>query len=170
MRMRLKGLNFTTKKLANGTIKKYWYAQEVQTVFDALIEASHYFEYRRWPEVYCGVSKSIGGVLARQPDASRPQAWSAGVIFYMLQTILGIAPNPFSTRVDVTPALPSNLDEVSVENLSILGATLSIRLIRDGAAVLMDIKDNPDNLDIVIHPPTRNHRQRALEEGPAVSG
>jgi hypothetical protein len=134
-----------------------------------MIDASHYFEYRRWPEVYTGVSRQVGGVLARQPDACRPQAWSAGVIFLFLQTILGIAPRPFTKIVDITPALPSCMNEIVVENLSIAGGCLGLRLVRENNSVLMEIKDNPDDLDIIIHPATPNHRHLQGPEAPAIS-
>jgi glycogen debranching enzyme len=138
-------------------LKKYRFAAEAGQVFEALIEASLYFEYRRWPEVYCGVSRAVGGVLARQPDASRPQAWSSGAIFLFIQTILGMAPRPFSKYVDLTPVLPRCIDEVMVENLQICGETLSLRLVREGDRVLFEIINNPGDLDIVIHPATDNH-------------
>jgi len=150
-------------------LKKYGFVEETQRVFDGLIEASVYFEYRRWPEVYCGVSRSIGGVLARQPDASRPQAWSAGAIFLFLQTILGMAPRPFSKHVDITPALPSCMNELIVDGVSVAGGTLGIRLVRQYNSVLMEIRDNPTELDIVIHPPMPGAVGHASAQGPAVS-
>lgn len=160
---------FENALIATG-LKKYGLVRETQRIFDALVDASLYFEYRRWPEVYCGVSKSVGGVLARQPDASRPQAWSAGAIFLFVQTIFGIAPRPFSKHVDVTPALPSCFSEISFEHLSIAGGTLSLRLVREDKSVLVDIKENPDDLDILIHPATRHEHQIMNEHGPAVTG
>lgn len=150
-------------------LKKYGFVEETQRVFDGLIDASLYFEYRRWPEVYCGVSKSIGGVLARQPDASRPQAWSAGAIFLFLQTILGMAPRPFSKHVDITPALPACMNELIVDGVSVAGGTLGIRLVRQYNSVLMEIRDNPTELDIVIHPPMPGKTAGASAGGPAVS-
>jgi glycogen debranching enzyme len=143
--------------IASG-LKKYGFVTETQAVLEALIDASRSFEYRRWPEVYCGVSKPVGGVLARQPDASRPQAWSAGAIFLFVQTILGMAPLPFSKRVYLTPALPTCFREVVVDNVQVAGGRLGVRLVRDGSSVLMEIRDNPDDLEIVVLPVHRNHR------------
>jgi glycogen debranching enzyme len=160
---------FENALIASG-LKKYGYVAETQAVLDAMVDASLSFEYRRWPEVYAGVSREVGGVLARQPDASRPQAWSAGAIFSLLQTILGVAQAPFSNRVDVTPALPSCINEIVVSNLCMGGARLSLRLLRDGTSVLMDIVDNPNELDIVIHPAGRNHHRQVGEQMPATSG
>jgi glycogen debranching enzyme len=159
---------FENAMIASG-LKKYGFVEETQAVFNAMIDASLYFEYRRWPEVYCGVGRTLGGVLARQPDACRPQAWSSGAIFLLLQTILGIAPLPFSKRIDLTPALPHGIDEVVAENISIAGGTLSLRLVRQDGGVLMQIMDNPDQLDIVIHPATRDHLLARHGEAPATS-
>jgi glycogen debranching enzyme len=159
---------FENGLIAQG-LKKYGYVKETQDVFDALLDASLYFEYRRWPEVYTGVSKRTGGVLGRQPDASRPQAWSAGLMFLFVQNILGMSSNPFSTRIDLTPALPSCLDEIVVENASIAGSHISLRLVRQGTHVLLDVMSNPDELDIVVHPATHN-REHAERHGTAVSG
>jgi glycogen debranching enzyme len=160
---------FENALIASG-LKKYGYVAETQAVLDAMIDASLSFEYRRWPEVYAGVSREVGGVLARQPDASRPQAWSAGAIFSLLQTILGVAQAPFSNRVDITPALPLCMNEIVVSNLCLGGARLTLRLIRDGTSVLMDIVDNPNELDIVVHPAARNHYGPPKENMPATSG
>jgi glycogen debranching enzyme len=142
-------------------LKKYGFVRETHMVFDALIDASHYFEYRRWPEVYCGVAREIGGVLARQPDASRPQAWSAGAIFLLLQTWLGITAQPFSRRIDITPVLPASISDITIKDLSIAGGRISLRALRQGGSVFLDITDNPDDLDITIHPATRQHHRIA---------
>jgi glycogen debranching enzyme len=142
---------FENALIASG-LKKYGLLAETAKVFEAMLDASLYFEYRRWPEVYCGVSKTVGGVLARQPDASRPQAWSSGAIFLLLQTLLGISPQPFSKHVNLTPALPASLDHIVARNLPIAGGRLSLRVVRADSGVLLEITDNPDNLDVVIHP------------------
>jgi glycogen debranching enzyme len=159
---------FENALIASG-FKKYGLVVQTQQVFDAMVDASLYFEYRRWPEVYCGVSKRVGGVLAQQPDACRPQAWSSGAIFFLLQTLLGIAPRAFSTRVDITPALPRSVDEIVADDISILGGTLGLRIVREGNAVLLEIKNNPNDLDIVVHPAAHNHTHMEGPDKPAVS-
>jgi glycogen debranching enzyme len=151
-------------------LKKYGMVYETQRVFDALVAASGYFEYLRWPEVYAGVGRDVGGVLAVQPDASRPQAWSAASIFLLMQTILGVATHAFSCRVDITPVLPSQLDEVVIRNMFCNKGVLSYRVKREANAVLMEIIDNPDGLDIVVRPAARGGARVKGEDAPAVSG
>jgi len=151
-------------------MKKYGRVLETQRIFDALVEASLYFEYRRWPEVYAGIGRRVGDVIGRQPDASRPQAWSAGAIFILLQTILGVATKPFQRRVDITPALPSSIDEIVVRNLRIAGGRLSLRLVREGNAALLEIMDNPDDLDVLIHPASPGQHAPKGVDMPATAG
>lgn len=148
-------------------LKKYGYVEATQTVYEALLDSSSYFELRRWPEVYCGVTRELAGVLARQPDACRPQAWSAGVIFLMVQTWLGIAPRPFANHVDITPVLPRGLQELSVEGMSICGQSLSLRVVRQNGSLLIDIAHNPGNLDIMIHPASDHERHLTGDDMPA---
>jgi len=147
--------------------KKYGFVRAAQQVHDALISASDYFEYRRWPEVYCGVTKEPAGVLARQPDACRPQAWSAGAAFMIVQTWLGIAPRGFQRHVDITPVLPSGLNELRVGGMSVCGSPLSLRLIREHGSLLIEVVDNPGNLDIMIHPASHFERHLSGEDMPA---
>jgi glycogen debranching enzyme len=149
-------------------LKKYGLVMETQTLLDALVDASTFFEYRRWPEVYAGVGKRVGGVLGRQPDASRPQAWSAGAIFLLLQTILGVATPAFSGKLDITPVLPASLDSIEARNMALAGGTVSLRLVRDHSSVLMEIIENTADLDIVIHPAARNRYHPQVPHSPAV--
>jgi len=142
---------FENALFING-LKKYGYLEEAERLFQAMLDASLYFEYFRWPEVYCGVSKQVGGVLARQPNASRPQAWSSGAIFLMLQSMIGLAPRAFTRQVDITPALPSQIQELVIDKMPVLDTTLSLRLRRGGSGVLIEVMDNPGNLDLLIHP------------------
>src|SRR5206468_10356094 len=60
--------------LIGAGLRRYGYADESDTMFDAVVQATDYFEYRRWPEVYSGAAKDLVDVLGRQPDTSRPQA------------------------------------------------------------------------------------------------
>ena len=139
--------------LIGAGLQTYGYTDESAEVFDVLLDASSHFEYGRWPEVYCGVQRDLLFVLALQPDASRPQAWSAGAIFLWVQTWLGITPHPFSKRVDISPALPPDIDRITAENLSIAGSHLSLAISRmeDGSTAIQ-ISKNPDGLEVTIRP------------------
>jgi glycogen debranching enzyme len=124
----------------------------LRNIFDALVDASSYFEYRRWPEVYSGVPRDLVTVLGRQPDTSRPQAWSATSIFLWIQSWLGLYPKPFSKKVDVAPALPDGIERLSVKDVAIGDSHLSLTLSRANGATQLQIDDNPDCVQITLHP------------------
>jgi glycogen debranching enzyme len=160
---------FENALIATG-LKKYGFVHETQRVHESMVDASGYFEYRRLPEVYCGVTKETAGVLARQPDASRPQAWSSGAIFLLLQTWLGVAPRPFQRHVDITPVLPRDLTEIIIKDMKIYDSSLSLRIVRENGSLLLDVSDNPGDLDIMIHPATRVQGHSQDPDTPAQVG
>jgi glycogen debranching enzyme len=137
-------------------LKSYGLVKEAEQIFDLVVDAAGHFEYHRWPEVYAGVARDSIGVLALQPDASRPQAWSAGAIFLWLQTFLGITPRPFSKHVHLSPTLPESIERLGVKDLAIAGGRLSLALSRNDHGVEMMIVDNPQDLEITLHPATRS--------------
>jgi hypothetical protein len=64
------------------------------------------------------------------PQANAPQAWSASTVFLMLQSILGIYPYAPLHLLLVDPHLPEWLPEITLENLEVGNATVSIRFAR----------------------------------------
>jgi glycogen debranching enzyme len=151
--------------LIGAGLKSYGFVAESDTVFDLLLDAAAHFEYGRWPEVYTGVSKSQIGVLSLQPDASRPQAWSAGAMYLWLQTWLGLSPRPFSRHVDVRPSLPEGIEQLTFRDLSVADAHISLRMVRtDDGTVQLHVLDNPDGLDVTIRPIVRGQMAQRVEE------
>jgi len=133
-------------------LRRYGYTREADIVFASMVDATNYFEYRRWPEVFGGVAKDLVEVLGRQPDASRPQAWSAASIFLWMQSWLGLSPRAFSRHVDIAPALPADVEKLSMKDIAIAGGHLSLTIVRSDGATQLQIDDNPDRLEITIHP------------------
>jgi glycogen debranching enzyme len=139
--------------LIGAGLRRYGYTQEADRLFDVLVDASSYFEYRRWPEVYSGVPRDLVNVLGRQPDTSRPQAWSAASIFLWIQSWLGLYPKPFSREVDVAPALPEGIERLSLKDIAIGDSHLSLTLARANGGTDVHIDDPPDGLCLQITRP-----------------
>ena len=139
--------------LIGAGLKHYGCVDESASVFQTMLEAAWHFEYARWPEVFCGVTRDLLDVMALQPDSSRPQAWSAAAIFLWVKTWLGISPRPFSTHIDMAPTLPPFTDKLTVTDLSISGCKVSLKLTKtDDGSTTLQIVDNPGGLDITLHP------------------
>ncbi|HEX6509096.1 MAG TPA: glycogen debranching N-terminal domain-containing protein, partial [Chloroflexota bacterium] len=138
--------------LIGAGLRRYGYIEEADSIFNALVDASGYFEYRRWPEVYAGVPRDLVTVLSRQPDASRPQAWSAASIFLWIQSWLGLSPTPFSREVEVAPALPDGIETLRVKDVAVGDSHLSLTLSRTNGATQLQVDENPGNLQITLRP------------------
>jgi glycogen debranching enzyme len=150
--------------LIGAGLKAYGFVTESDTVFELLVDAAAHFEYGRWPEVYTGVAKDAIGVLSLQPDASRPQAWSAGAMYLWVQSWLGLSPRPFSRHIDVRPSMPQGIERITVRNLSVADARISLGIVRtDDGTVHLHVLDNPDCLRVTIHPITRGQLASLVE-------
>ena len=68
---------------------------------------------------------------------------------------MGTTPRPFSRHVDISPALPTCVEKLSVKDVAIGGGHLSLTLLRaPNGTVQLQVDDNPDGLRLTIHPVT----------------
>jgi hypothetical protein len=114
-------------------------------------EASRYVESQRLPELFRGFHKrpeASGPTL--YPVACAPQAWAAGSVFLLLQACLGLKIRAHERQIRfVNPSLPSNLDEVRIENLSVGDAVADLLIRRDGSVVAVEVLRKHGDLEIV---------------------
>jgi len=111
---------------------RYGYRQEAAEITSALIEAGRRFPNARLPELWCGFQRDLR-FSARPADyliSCIPQAWSAGMVFLGLRTLLGMEPDLVSQRLLVDPALPPWLERVDVLDLRVFDAHLDFRVRR----------------------------------------
>ena len=115
-----------------------------------LHEASRQVELQRLPELFCGFHKRHGAIgPTLYPVACAPQAWSAGSVFLLLQACLGLKVRTREPQICfVNPCLPSNLDEVRIENLRVGDAFADLLISRGQSSV--DVKVLCKNGDIEI--------------------
>jgi glycogen debranching enzyme len=67
-------------------------------------------------------------MLVRYPVACNPQAWAAGAIPFMLQSMLGLEPDAFNQRLVVrNAALPDWLDWLVLRDLRVGQAEVDLR-------------------------------------------
>src|SRR5262249_42709219 len=67
-----------------------------------------------------GYARQAYEVPVRYPAACHPQAWSAGTIPYILQTLLGLEPDGFANRLQIVrPSLPSFIDWLRLKQLRV---------------------------------------------------
>src|SRR2546430_7036996 len=117
--------------IAQGFVR-YGFREEANAIVEALIEAGRRFPNSRLPELFCGFQRDLR-FSSRPADylvSCIPQAWSAGMIFLNLRTLLGMEPDLLTQRLLMDPALPPWLERIDVRDLRVFGEPLSFRVRR----------------------------------------
>jgi glycogen debranching enzyme len=98
--------------------RKYGFDDAACQVFTGIVEASKHFEKRRLPELFAGFSRDQFPIPVRYPVACHPQAWAAGSIPFMLQSLLGLVPKAFENRLQILrPVLPDFVQSLELRRL-----------------------------------------------------
>jgi len=117
-------------------LKRYGFDESVDRIFTGLFEAAQTWPDLRLPELFGGHPRAHYSRPVPYPVACRPQAWTAGAWFHLLQATLGLAPNAQSGCLRlVRPRLPSWLDWIEIRELHFGGSRASIRIERRAEVV-----------------------------------
>jgi glycogen debranching enzyme len=129
----------------------YGLQQHASQLLYGLHAASRYVESHRLPELFCGFHKrtdSSGPTL--YPVACAPQAWAAGSVYLLLQACLGLSVHATQRQIRfVCPTLPENLEEVRIDNLTILDATADLLVRRNGRVVSVEVLQKTGKVEIL---------------------
>ncbi len=133
-------------------IKRYGYHWEVEEIISQLFQASQFFPYSRFPELYCGFARDREGhsIPAEYPVSTSPQAWAAGSAILFLQSLLGLQPDAANKRLYLSPRLPSWLKSASVQNLRIGQGTVDLHFERREEETSFEIARNTAGVEVVI--------------------
>ncbi len=115
---------------------RYGFREEASEVVSGLIEAGRRFPDAQLPELFCGFQRDLrfSSRPASYLVSCIPQAWSAGMIFLNLRTLLGMEPDLQTQRLLLDPALPPWLDRIDVRDLRIFDEPISFRVRRGTTA------------------------------------
>ena len=119
---------------------RYGCKAETARLFGGMFDACRTIDLRRLPELFCGFPRRRAEAPTSYPVACSPQAWAAGALPAMLQACLGLSFDPAQRTVRLDrPLLPPTLAEVTVLNLELNGARISVRFRRMGDEVAMNV-------------------------------
>ncbi len=138
--------------LIASNFRRYGLDKEACKIFTAIAEAAMYFEHYRLPEVFAGFCREDYGVPVRYPVACHPQAWAAGTIPYLVETLLGLVPEAFDKRLRIVrPVLPGFVDRLELRQLRVgrARADLSFRRTSQGS-VSVEVLHVTGSLDVVV--------------------
>ena len=107
--------------------RRYGFDREADRIFVGLLEAAMEFEDYRLPELFTGFAREEYGVPVRYPVACHPQAWAAGSIPFLVETLLGLVPDAFGNRLKiVNPHLPDFINRVEIRHLCVGKGSLDL--------------------------------------------
>jgi glycogen debranching enzyme len=110
---------------------RYGYHRVVELIAQAQFEAAALFDFYRLPELFSGHQRDRDHPFpAIYPQSNSPQAWSASAVFCLLQAMLGLYPYAPLNMLLVDPHLPEWLPEITLGNLRVGDAVVTIRFYR----------------------------------------
>jgi glycogen debranching enzyme len=120
-------------------------------ILHALFEVSRHVELKRLPELFCGFHKRPGNNgPTLYPVACAPQAWAAGAVFLLLRACLGMTVRAPERQICFDhPTLPPGLDEVRIENLKLLDASVDLLIHRHDEGVAVEVLRRRGEIEIL---------------------
>ncbi len=131
-------------------LARYGFHHHVVKVFEAMFAAASYMELRRLPELYCGFRRRSGNGPTLYPVACAPQAWSAGALFMVIETMVGLEFDAKTREVRFrNPQLPPAFEELTLRQLSLGGAKVDVELHQTGSHVSVRVLKASGDLQVV---------------------
>ena len=113
-------------------LMRYGFVDHMHRVADGLFATSQVFDLDRLPEVFGGHTRDARHPHpGLYPGACSPQAWSAGAVIFLVQTMMGLTPLAPRNTLVVDPALPDWLPEITVRNVQVGRSRASLAFHRD---------------------------------------
>jgi glycogen debranching enzyme len=132
-------------------LARYGHKAEVLKIFQGLVEAAYTDEFRRLPELFCGFSRRKGRGPTSYPVACSPQAWAAAAPFALIAAATGLDLGYGEDLVRLTnPVLPSFIDDLLLNDVSVADSRLDLRLSRAGDDVTTAVTRRKGKAALVI--------------------
>jgi glycogen debranching enzyme len=131
-------------------LRWYGFDRQAHELADAMLQMALAFPENRVPELFSGDAREFRVVPTPYPVASRPQAWSAASIPYVMTSMLGLRPGARNQLQVVRPQLPLALSEVQVRNLNVAGGQVDLRFRQLGSNVSVEVERIAGDVEVVL--------------------
>ncbi len=126
-------------------LMRYGFVPEAHAVTLGLLQAAQSFG-GRLPELICGFDRGDIPSPIRYPTSCAPQAWSSAAVFELLRaTLLRFDPSVQDNELWLSPSLPPQVGDLTIENLPFAGTRLTIKT--DGTST--EVRGAPPEMLIV---------------------
>ncbi|WPL16674.1 Amylo-alpha-1,6-glucosidase [Thiorhodovibrio winogradskyi] len=127
--------------IAAAGLARYGFMDEALTLFTGLFNAAIFFDLHRLPELFCGFERLPGQAPTLYPVACAPQAWAAGAVFMLLESLLGLSFEPAAPHIRLRhPRLPDYIDWLRIDGLVYGKEQLNLVLRRYGRDVAVNVE------------------------------
>ncbi len=137
-------------------LRRYRETEAARKVVAGIIEAGFRMPSYRLPELFCGFNRDyqFNSNPAEYLVSCNPQAWGAGTVFHLLQTVLGITPDALGRLLYVAPMPLPLTGRIAVDRMRVGSGYLSFTVTYDAQGVpIIDVREQPDGYDIVFGDP-----------------
>jgi glycogen debranching enzyme len=123
---------------------------EAVRLFEGIFAAASSLDMRRLPELFCGFPRRPNQGPTSYPVACTPQAWAAASIPAFVQACLGLSFDPSGgvVRFD-QPHLPAFTDDLTLHNLAIGDARVSVSISRTAGEVAVRVIERKGSIRVV---------------------
>jgi glycogen debranching enzyme len=123
---------------------------ETTRLFEGMKASADAMDLRRLPELFCGLPRRPGQGPTSYPVACSPQAWAAATLPAFVQASLGLSFDPAARAVRFDrPDLPGFLDSLTLRNLSLGTARVSVLISRTPGDVSVSAIERLGNVEVV---------------------
>jgi glycogen debranching enzyme len=120
-------------------------------ILGGFFDASALLSLHRLPELFCGFTKRPGKGPTQYPVACSPQAWSAGAVFLLLQSSIGLSIDAIQNQIVLThPVLPPFLENLRICNLEVASSSVDLMLFRSGNTVAVTVERRSGAIDVLV--------------------
>jgi glycogen debranching enzyme len=134
-----------------GGLAKYDRKDLAGRILLGLLDASRWADLYRLPELFCGLERRAGEGPTLYPVACSPQAWSAGTVFLLLQSCLGLSVEGARGRVIFDkPYLPEGIPQLWIKGLQSGRASVDLFFERRNDTVRVEVTDQQGELEVVV--------------------
>ncbi|MGH9511834.1 MAG: amylo-alpha-1,6-glucosidase [Terriglobales bacterium] len=137
-----------------GGMRSYGCDEEACSILSGIVQLAQHFDHYRLPEVFAGFSRKEFQIPVRYPVACHPQAWAAGSVPFMLESLLGLVPRAFESRLEILrPTLPKFIQQLELQRLRVGKASVDLKFVhgKDGMVSTHVLKVR-GKLDVDVSP------------------
>ncbi len=136
--------------IAAGLVR-YGFRDQAARIAAAMLEASRYFRDARIPELFCGFGRGESPYPVPYPVACSPQAWAAGSMFSLIESMLGMHANAEAGQLDlISPFVPEWLKEIRIENLRVGNGSVDLGFRRSGTMTSVEVLRKVGEISVTI--------------------